>query len=68
MVLDREMVTQTVAAIIGVVIFVTAIIIIGVVAGDQGLSTMGGFGVIAALGLFIIVMSVIGYWLSGLDA
>lgn len=68
MVLDREMVTQTVAAIIGVVIFVTAIVIIGVMAGDQGLSTMGGFGVIAALGLFIIVMSVIGYWLSGLDA
>lgn len=67
MVLDREMVTQTVAAVIGVVIFVTAIVIIGIVAGDQGLTTTGGFGVIAALGLFIIVMSVIGYWLSGRD-
>lgn len=67
MVLDREMVTQTVAAIVGVMVFVAAIVIIWVVAGDQGLSTMGGFGVIAALGLFIIVMSVIGYWLSGRD-
>lgn len=67
MALDREMVTEVVAAFVGVGIFVTALIVIGVVAGDQGLTTTGGFGVIAALGLFIVVMSVIGYWLSGLD-
>ncbi len=68
MVLDREMVTQTVAAVIGVVIFVSMLIVIGILAGDQGFSTTGGFGVIAALALFIIIMSVIGYWLSGRDA
>lgn len=65
MALDREAVRQAIAAVIGVGIFVTALIIIGVVAGDQGLTTTGAFGIIAALGLFIVVMSVIGYWLSG---
>lgn len=62
---EREALLQAAVATLGVVFLVAVMIFIGIEYNDRGLGQDGGLALIGALVAFILVMSVIGYWLAG---
>ena len=68
MALERETVIEVVVSFLAVGGFIAAVAYVGVAYGDDGLSQQGALALVALMVGFVLAMSVVGYWLSGLDA
>lgn len=66
--IERETVIETAVSLVGVGSFILMLIVIGLLYNNGGLSGQGGFALIAAILLFVVIMSVIGYWLAGRES
>lgn len=66
--IDREMLVQIGVSLVGVGVFIGAIVVIGLFFTDNGLTEQGALGLIGAIILFILVMTGLGYWLSAREA
>jgi len=67
--IDEEMRRQTAVSLAAVGLFLAALLGIGVVFdGADGLSSDGALAVVAALAGFILLMAVLGFVLTKLDA
>jgi hypothetical protein len=67
--LDRETVIEIVVSVGAVALFVAVIYTIGLSYGDDGLiGPEGGTTLVAAIAAFIVLMTLIGYWLSGRES
>jgi len=64
---EREFIIESSASILVVLLFVGSLLAIGSTYYDDTLSETGGIAVIATIVGFILVMGVMGYWLSGRD-
>ena len=60
---ERETVIEAGVATVAVGAFVAALLAIGASLGD-GLTGMGAYAVIASMVGFVLLMAVVGYWLS----
>lgn len=65
--IDREMLMQIGVSLIGVGFFIIAVVWIGMQYSDNGLAEEGAIGLIGAIAGFILLMTALGYWLSGLE-
>ncbi|MFB6228548.1 MAG: hypothetical protein ABEH88_08305 [Halobacteriales archaeon] len=63
--MERETQLELVVGVIGVGSFILALVFIGTQYGGDGLSETGGTALIGAMVGFVLLMSVLGYWLSG---
>jgi len=61
---DREALVESAAAVSGVLVFLVFLLVVGSSSGSDGLSESGGMLVVAGIGLFVVVMSALGWWLS----
>lgn len=66
--IDREMLIQIGVSLVGVGVFIVAIILIGLFYTDNGLTEQGALGLIGSIIVFILVMTALGYWLSAWEA
>ncbi|MDY6819626.1 MAG: hypothetical protein SVG88_13285 [Halobacteriales archaeon] len=66
--IERETVIEAAVSLAGVGSFIILLIVIGLLFNNGGLSGQGGFAVLGAIVFFVIVMSVIGYWLAGRES
>lgn len=67
--IERETLVEIVVSVGAVGLFVAAIITIGVTFGEEGhLDEAGGLALVGAIALFIVLMTVVGYWFSGREA
>lgn len=66
--IDREMLIQIGVSLVGVGVFIGAIVLIGLFFTDNGLTEQGALGLIGAIILFILVMTALGYWLSARES
>jgi hypothetical protein len=68
--MERDALAETAVSIGGVLIFVAAAFVIGVeytegsATSGQLLNETGAYGLVAAIAGFVVLMSVIGVWLS----
>lgn len=63
--LDHETVTEIVVSVAGVLVFIVALVVVGLsFNGDTGLSPAGGLALVALVVAFILVFTGIGWWLS----
>ncbi|WP_336001539.1 DUF7472 family protein [Halorientalis halophila] len=63
--IERETVVEAGVSLAAVLVFIAALVVVGSTFGTNGdLSGTGGLAVIASVGLFIVVMTAVGYWLS----
>lgn len=60
---ERDTLVEAGAALLSVLIFV-AILIVGAGNGESGLNPTGAYTVIGGIVAFVVVMSVVGFWLS----
>lgn len=65
--LDREMLVQIGVSVVGVGAFILAVVYIGLEYSENGMTEGGALGLIGAIVGFIVLMTALGYWLSGLD-
>jgi hypothetical protein len=66
--IDREMLIQIGVSLVGVGVFIGAIVLIGVFFADNGLTEQGALGLVGSIILFILVMTALGYWLSARES
>ncbi len=63
--IERETVVEAGVSFVAVLVFIAAVMGVGMTFGTNGdLSGTGGLAVLGAVGLFIVVMTLVGYWLS----
>jgi hypothetical protein len=68
MAIDKETTRQVALSVGAVIVFIVALVAIGVTFGDnQGISTTGGLALVALIALFIIGMGGAGLWLARQD-
>lgn len=65
--IERETLIQIVVSAGSVGLFVAAIILVGVIFSEDGLTNQGALALVAVIALFVVLMAGIGYWLSGLE-
>ena len=64
--MERETVIEIVVSVGAVGLFLAAIVAIGTTYGEGGLlGEQGGTALVGAIAAFIVLMSLVGYWLSG---
>ncbi|MEF8791209.1 MAG: hypothetical protein V5A61_13880 [Haloarculaceae archaeon] len=63
--IERETMVEIAVSVGAVVLFVALIVGIGVTYGGRGLSAQGGVALLGAMAGFVLLMSVIGYFLAG---
>lgn len=61
---ERELVIETAVSVLGVGVFIALLVVVGLQFSRDGLTETGGFGVIAAIVVFVLLMTGVGYWLS----
>lgn len=66
--IERETVVEAAVSLAGVGSFIVLLVFIGLQFNNRGLTETGGLALIAAIVLFVVVMTVIGYWLAGREA
>lgn len=64
--IERETLIEVTVSAVAVGAFIAAVLVIGTLFSDNGLNDQGAMALIGAMVLFIVVMSAIGYWLSGM--
>jgi hypothetical protein len=63
--IERETVVEAGVSFAAVLVFIAAVAVVGTTFGtDNGLSGTGGLAVLGAVVLFVVVMTLVGYWLS----
>ena len=64
--IERETVVEAGVSFAAVLVFIATVVAVGMTFGTDGgnLSGTGGLAVLGAVGLFIVVMTLVGYWLS----
>jgi len=63
MIVERETLIEAGAALVSVAIFV-AILIVGAGQGGGGLDQTGAYTIVGGIAAFVVVMTIVGYWLS----
>lgn len=64
--IERETMVEIVVAVGAVLVFVAAIVGVGVTYGaDRALSSQGGVALLAAMAAFVLLMTGVGYFLAG---
>ncbi len=63
--MERETQLEIGVGILGVGSFILALVLIGTQYGGDGVNETGGTALIAAMVGFVLLMSMLGYWLSG---
>ncbi|MFB6083363.1 MAG: hypothetical protein ABEJ94_03865 [Halorientalis sp.] len=63
--IERETVVEAGVSFAAVLVFVAAVVVVGMIFGTDGsLTGTGGLAVLGAVALFVVVMTLVGYWLS----
>jgi hypothetical protein len=62
--LGAEMRRKIVVSVLAVAVFVGVIVTIGVTYDNGGLDATGGLALIGSIVLFILLMAVVGFWIS----
>ncbi|MFB6254563.1 MAG: hypothetical protein ABEI06_08140 [Halobacteriaceae archaeon] len=60
---EQETVIEVVVAIVGVLTFIVPTIVAGIVTGQE-LADLGAYIITGGIVLFLVFMTVMGYWLS----
>lgn len=64
--IERETVVEAGVSFGAVLVFVAAVVYVGVTFGTNGnMEPSGGLAILGAIVLFMLVMSGVGYWLAG---
>lgn len=63
---ERDTLIEAGVAVLSVLIFI-AIMVAGVSNGGSGLDQTGAYTVVGSIVAFVVVMSILGYWLSTRD-
>jgi len=63
--MDRETKLEIVVGAAGVGLFILALIFIGTQFGDGTMNERAGIALVGAIAGFVVVMTLLGYWLSG---
>ena len=66
--IERRTLVEIVVSVVGVGGFIAAIMVIGALFGNGGLTEQGALALVVSIVLFIVVMTGVGYWLSGFEA
>lgn len=62
--IERETIVELVVSAVGVGLFISALVVIGISFNQNGLSGQGALALIVSIVLFIVLMTAVGYWLS----
>ena len=63
--LEQDTLVEIGVSLLGVGLFIVGVVVIGMLFADGGLAGQGAQALIGLMVLFIIVMTLAGYWLSG---
>jgi hypothetical protein len=63
--IERETVLEIVVSVGAVLVFVAIMIGIGVTYGGRGLTSQGGVALLVSIAGFVLVMTLVGYFLAG---
>lgn len=65
---DRETKVEVAVSVVAVGLFIAAVLAIGATFMDGGLGQQGAFALVGLIVGFIVLMTAVGYWLSGREA
>lgn len=65
---DRETKVEIVVSVVAVGLFIAAVLAIGGTFMDGGMGQQGAFALVGLIVGFIVLMTAVGYWLSGREA
>jgi hypothetical protein len=63
--MDRETKTEIGVGVVGGAVFILALLAVGTQFGDGAISEQGGFVLVGVICGFVLLMTGLGYWLSG---
>lgn len=63
--IERETLIEIAVSVLGVGLFIVATILVGAMFNQDGLTEDGAFALLGVIVVFVLVMAVVGYWLSG---
>lgn len=63
--IERETVLEIAVSVGAVLVFVAVMVGIGVTYGGRGMTSEGGIALLAAIAGFILLMTLVGYFLAG---
>lgn len=63
--IEQETLVEIVVSVVGVGVFIAALVLLGVFFTQDGLTDQGAFVLIGIIVGFILLMTGTGYWLSG---
>jgi len=66
--IEQDTLVEIGVSLLGVGLFIVGVIVIGLFLADGGLAGQGAQALIGLMVLFILVMTLAGYWLSGREA
>lgn len=64
MTIDRETATEIAVSVGGVLLFIAALVVIGLTYNHNGFTSEGGLALVGLVVAFIVVFTGIGWWLS----
>ncbi|MFB6163687.1 MAG: transporter [Haloarculaceae archaeon] len=63
--IERETAVEAGASVLAVLVFIAAVVVVGqLYETADGLSQTGGLAVVGTILLFVLVMTVVGYWFA----
>jgi hypothetical protein len=62
--MERDTAREIALAVLGVAVFVGGLLVVGSRYDGQGLSGTGSYALVGVLAVFLVVMTLSGYWLS----
>ncbi|WP_338726763.1 hypothetical protein [Haladaptatus sp. DJG-WS-42] len=65
--LERDTVREIVVSTLAVVLFVAAVVVIGATYTKDSLSSQGALALVGTIVAFVLLMGVVGFWLSRQD-
>ena len=61
---ERETLVEVVVAVVAVAVFIVILLAMGVVFSTSGFSGTGGLALVGTIALFVVVMTIAGFWLA----